>query len=148
MTNTAVEISLQGHGAIIQRLELLRDMDITPLRHQIGALVESQTRDRIHTQKQSPDGKKWLEWGANWAASRHKGHGLLENEGDLLNSVHFLVQGGDILVGSDLVYAAIHHFGGAEVGIGIPARPYLGMGPVDWEEAIDLTDAFVARVLH
>lgn len=148
MTSTAIEIRLDGQAAIQQRLELLPAMQLDPLRHNIGALVESQTRRRIHSEKMSPDGKAWAPWGANWAASRHKGHGLLENEGDLLDSIHFVVTGGDILVGSDLVYAAIHQFGGAEVGIAIPERPYLGMSAYDWAEVVDLADAFVNRVLH
>lgn len=148
MTSTAIEIRLDGQAAIQQRLELLAGMDLNPLRHNIGALVESQTRYRIHDEKQAPNGKAWAPWGPNWASSRHKGHGLLENEGDLLDSIHFVVAGGDILVGSDLVYAAIHQFGGDEVGIPIPARPYLGMSDDNWAEVVDMTDAFVARVLH
>jgi len=148
MTSTAIEIRLDGQTALQQRLELLPAMQLDPLRHNIGALVESQTRRRIHEEKESPDGKAWEKWGANWASSRHKGHGLLENEGDLLDSIHFVVAGGDILVGSDLVYAAIHQFGGDEVGIPIPERPYLGMSDDNWGDVADVADAFVTRVLH
>ena len=32
-------------------------------------------------------------------------------------------------VGSELVYAAIHQFGGKAVGRPHPARPYLGLSP-------------------
>ncbi len=148
MTSTAIEIRLDGQAAVQQRLELLPAMALDPLRHDIGALVESQTRRRIHEEKESPDGKAWTPWGPNWASSRHKGHGLLENEGDLLDSIHFVVTGGDILVGSDLVYAAIHQFGGAEVGMAIPSREYLGMSDENWGEVVDLADTFVNRVLH
>lgn len=148
MTSTAFEIRLDGTAALTQRLELLPAMQLDPLRHNIGALVESQTRRRIHEEKAAPDGKAWAPWGPKWASTRHKGHGLLENEGDLLDSIHFVVAGGDVLVGSDLIYAAIHQFGGAEVGIAIPERPYLGMSDENWADVVDLADAFVARVLH
>lgn len=148
MTSTAIEIRLDGQAALRQRLELLPGMNLDPLRHNIGALVESQTRRRIHEEKAGPDGKAWAPWGPNWAASRHKGHGLLENDGDLLDSIHFVVAGGDILVGSDLVYAAIHQFGGAEVDMAIPERPYLGMSDENWGDVVDQADAFVNRVLH
>lgn len=147
MTGVAIEISLVGIDALARRLEMLADMDLTRLRHGIGALVESQTRRRLHEDKTAPDGKAWAPWGPNWAATRHKGHGLLESEGDLIDSIHYLVSGGDVLVGSDLVYAAIQHFGGAEVGIPIPSREYLGLSGDDWGELVDLADAYVGRVL-
>lgn len=148
MTGIAFEIHLDGLAAMQQRLDLLARMDIAPLRENVGALVESQTRRRIHSEKTSPSGKAWAPWGPNWASSRHKGHGLLENEGDLLDDIHFAVSAGDIEVGSNLVYAAIQHFGGDEVGIPIPSREYLGLSDENWAEIIDLTDDFISRVLN
>lgn len=147
MTGTAIEIRLDGLQALQQRLELLARMNLMPLRHNIGALVESQTRRRLAEEKQAPDGKAWAPWGPNWAGTRHKGHRLLENEGNLIDSIHFVVAGEDILVGSNLVYAAIHQFGGDEVGIPIPARPYLGLSDDNFAEMVDLVDSFITKVL-
>ncbi|TAN61082.1 MAG: phage virion morphogenesis protein [Magnetospirillum sp.] len=148
MTGIVTTVTLTGLPALERRLELLARMDIAPLRDEIGALVESQTRRRIDEEKQGPDHKAWPAWGPNWAGSRHRGHSLLENEGDLLDSIHFVVSGHDILVGTNLVYGAIHQFGGAEVGIPIPARPYLGLSDDNTVELIDQVDAFINRVLQ
>ncbi|MGE4526825.1 MAG: phage virion morphogenesis protein [Rhodospirillaceae bacterium] len=148
MTGIAIEVRLDSLAAMQRRLELLAGLDLSPLRADIGALVESQVRRRIAEEKASPEGEAWEPWSPAYAATRRGGHSLLENEGDLLDDIHFVVAGESIEVGSNLVYAAIQHAGGAEVGIDIPAREYLGLSDADWSEIIDLTDAFISRVLQ
>ncbi len=93
----------------------------------IGAEVEAQTRTRIQDEKAAPDGTPWAPWSPGYAATRHGGHSLLMNEGDLLDDINFVVESGGVSVGTNLVYGAIHQFGGDAVGKAIPARPYLGL---------------------
>lgn len=105
------------------------------LLEKIGAEVESQTRRRFGENKASPAGDPWEDWSPRYAETRHAGQSLLQSEGDLADSIQSLVDGGDVLVGSPLVYAATHQFGSDESdGRNIPARPFLGLGPDDVRE--------------
>ncbi|SBW09159.1 Phage virion morphogenesis protein [uncultured Alphaproteobacteria bacterium] len=148
MAGVFLQVQLDGLAAMQSRLELLGRIDIAPLRHDLGAVVESQTRRRISEEKASPEGEPWKDWSPAYAATRHGGHSLLEDEGNLVDDIHFVVAGEAIEVGSNLVYAAIQHAGGAEVGIDIPAREYLGLSDGNWSDLVDATDAFVSRVLR
>jgi phage virion morphogenesis protein len=88
---------------------------------------------------------------------------ILRENGDLFGSIHSEVEGHAILVGTDLIYGAIHQFGGIirpkeaqqlsfEMGgelfhrssVTIPARPYLGLGPEDEAAIVDRLDEFLA----
>lgn len=106
----------------------------------LGAEGESQTRRRIAEEKTAPDGTPWPEWSADYARTRHDGHSLLMGEGGLLDSIESIANAHRAEVGSNLVTAAIHQHGGDEVGIPIPARPYLGLSDdnlTDMQAVID-----------
>ncbi len=148
MAGVTVSMQLDGVAALEQRLGLLARVDIDPLRDTIGATVESQTRRRLSEDKAAPDGTPWPDWSPDYAKTRRRGQSLLESDGDLVDSINFLVSGEDIHVGTPLVYGAIQHFGGEEVGIDIPAREYLGLSDDDMAELLDQTDAFISRVLQ
>jgi phage virion morphogenesis protein len=118
------------------------------LLEEIGAEVESQTRRRISEEKTSPDGEKWPAWSDAYAATRHEGQSLLEAEGYLLDSLQFAVSGDQVEVGSNLVYAAIQEFGGAEVGKpGLPARSYLGLSDENAADVEAIADRWIDRQL-
>ncbi|OEU65816.1 MAG: phage virion morphogenesis protein [Desulfovibrio sp. S3730MH75] len=112
----------------------------------VGAVIESSTRRRIQIEKQTPEGKPWKPWSANYAKTRHSGHSLLSGHGDLLDTIFHDVDGDAAVIGSPLVYAAIHQFGG-EAGRGlkvtIPARAYLGISKQD---ELDVGDAIIAQL--
>lgn len=97
----------------------------------IGGYLESSVKLRVADQKEAPDGDDWPLWSEGYAATRHEGQSLLRGEGDLLDSIQFFSSVAAVEVGSNLVYAAIHQFGGDEVGRNIPARPYLGISRDD-----------------
>lgn len=88
----------------------------------IGGHLEDSVVARIEAGGPGPDGTEWPEWSERYAKTRHSGHSLLRNDGPLLESVQYLVNNGDeLVVGSNLEYAATHQH----------ARPYLGMSPQD-----------------
>jgi phage virion morphogenesis protein len=94
----------------------------------IGQLVEDQTKVRIADEKAGPDGEAWAPWSKRYAASLAKANrvtarSLLLGDPNLLPSIQNYTKGLEAVVGSNMVYAAIHQFGGR----GIPARPYLGL---------------------
>ena len=109
----------------------LTDSDREALVFAIGELMVTQTKTRIADEKRGPEGEDWAPWSDAYATTRSARHSLLVGEGNpgLLESIANHSAGFDAIVGTNLVYAAIHQFGG-DTGAGhapIPARPYLGL---------------------
>ncbi|EBU8551961.1 phage morphogenesis protein [Salmonella enterica subsp. enterica serovar Telelkebir] len=93
-------------------VEKLADADLqAELLDSIGAVVESQTRRRISSEKTAPSGEKWQAWSDSYAETRHGNQSLLQGNGDLLDSIQFIVERGRVRVGSPLAYAAVHQDG-------------------------------------
>lgn len=110
-----------------------------------GAMVE-QTHERLRDTKESPDGDPWEDLTDAWVVRKKKGWngtpgssgGLLDFQGDLNDSIQWLVDGGSVEVGSNVEYAATHQFGDDERGI--PARPYLGLSGDNEDALVSLTE--------
>ena len=83
----------------------------------VAAEVESQTRQRIESERESPDGRPWREWSAAYAKTRHANHALLQNTGHMLDSIVHDVQSHEAAVGTGMEYAARQH----------AMRPFLGV---------------------
>ncbi len=134
------------------RLNGLVDGLLDDVGYAAASLVESQTRRRIEDERTAPDGAPWPLWSERYKKSRHKGNTLLRGEGDLVDSISGAFDGTDeVSVGSNLVYAAIHQFGGtddmAPGPAGIPARPYLGLSGENADEIRDMVqDIFAERL--
>lgn len=109
----------------------------------IGAVLESSVKRRIADEKAAPDGTPWAPWSDRHGATRRTGQSILRGEGDLLDSIQALTSAAEVQVGSNLVYAAIHQFGGDDVGKPIPARPYLGLSGEDERDIRDLAADFL-----
>lgn len=131
MAGTALEISVDSSELAALRSRLgdlvLSASDRREVLGIVGSEIESQVRRRLSDEKESPDGVPWIDWTDAYAATRHGGHSLLQSQGDLLDSLTHQVSDDQVEVGTNLVYGAIHQFGGDEVGMAIPARPYLGL---------------------
>ncbi|WP_151720215.1 phage virion morphogenesis protein [Gemmobacter serpentinus] len=138
MTGVAVEADFSVAARALGRLT---DEQLALLAYEIGALVEDQTKLRIADEKRAPDGTPWVPWSEAYDNTRnHAKHSLLVGEGNpgLLESIQNYTTGLQAVVGTPLIYGAIHQFGGPEgardpdlpdgaAGSGIPARPYLGL---------------------
>ena len=86
------QIQSQGFPATQRQLLQLANPDFQrELLESVGALVESQTRQRIQENKTRPDGKAWAKWSERYGRTRNGGQSLLQNEGDLLDSIQYLV---------------------------------------------------------
>lgn len=130
MSGVGIQWHLPDLAALQLRIDALAHMDTRQMMDAIGHEVETQTKRRIAEEKTSPKGEAWPAWSERYAATRHAGQSLLQNEGHLLDSITHVVEltGKDVEIGSNLVYARIQQFGGAGVGKpGLPARPYLGV---------------------
>ena len=172
----AIEVNVKGLKRLQERLNNLGGLDVSKILNPIGAAIETQTRRRITEERESPEGEAWTEWSESYKKSRHQGHSLLQSSGALVNSIQYLVTGGQVEVGSNLVYAAAHQFGvttkahkirarrkkylgwpgmtGHPVkevnhpGSEIPARPYLGISAENEDEILAIVDAWIDRQMR
>ncbi len=132
-----------------RRIERLADMDRRALLKTVGAAVETQTRRRLKDEKRGPDGTAWDAWSDDYAASRHGGQSFLVGERDLLDSIDNQIDGDQVEIGSNLVYARVHQEGSAnDSNQNIPARPYLGLSDDNEEALADTIDAFFEGILQ
>lgn len=136
-------------GRTERAIAALATPELDDLAFAVGQLLETQTRTRISDEKRSPDGAPWPAWSDDYAATRAARHSLLVGEGapGLMESVQNYSGGAEARVGTNLVYGAIHQFGGEAVGIPIPERPYLGVSTENAAEIEDLVVDFLEELL-
>ncbi|MDP8171542.1 phage virion morphogenesis protein [Pasteurella skyensis] len=76
----------------------------------------------------------------SWLPIKHRQGKVLNDTGNLKNSITAVFDNDSATVGTNLEYAAIHQFGGM-AGRGkkvkIPARPFLSLTPQDEDDVID-----------
>jgi len=147
VSGLALHTDLSALGRLQARMTRLTRAERRPLLENSGAVLESSARRRIQSDKRGPDDLPWPDWSPAYAETRHGGQSLLSAEGGLLDSLRAEVRGDEVEVGSNLVYAAVHQFGGAEVGMPIPARPYLGVSPADETEILSVVDDWADALL-
>lgn len=151
---------LESAAARILSLGSIKKQEVLLSLAQLGA---GQTQARIESEKRSPEDDPWEPSGAQ----RKPGQSLLFMEGNLAQSLMGDVSGDEATWGSNLVYAAIHQFGGViepknakklvfEMGgqtvfadsVSIPARPYLGISDDNASELEELALEMVAGELN
>jgi phage virion morphogenesis protein len=134
--------------ALHARVREAQDADLHDLLDSIGQTMEDHAKRRIAESKRSPAGKRWAPWSQRYAKTRHGGHSLLRSEGHLLDSITHQIEGKEVVVGSNLVYAATHQWGDDERKI--PARSYLSEAFEDETEREDVRDVlrvFLSEIL-
>lgn len=142
--SAAVNISLAGFDALDALIDKFAGLDTSDLLDSFGAEMESQTHERLQETKQSPDGDDWESWWDSYAQTRHSNHSLLMGEGDLDDSIQYLVESGGVEVGSNVAYAATHQFGDEDRGQ--VARPYLGVSDDDEVDLVNVAEVWLAKV--
>ncbi len=147
MSRADVVIDLAGLLPARRALDRLSRARTERLLDILGSEAESQTRRRITEEKTDAAGEKWEEWSDDYAARRPSKGGLLELDGDLVDSITYIVGDDVIEVGSALVYAHRHQVGDEGDEGGIPARPYLGVSEENLRDFGDLTIRFLEREL-
>ncbi len=148
MAGTGLVFDLSALAKRAGQIKAMADFNAGALLDAIGQEVAEQTRDRLMNEKESPDGVPWVNWSDSYAETRHSGNSLLVGDGHLADSMQHVVSGDSVEVGSNLVYAAIHHFGGAEVGMAIPERPYLGLSAANEDDLTALLNDFFTDHLN
>ncbi len=150
MSGVAITTQLEASAALAS-LSRLSENDLGQLADEVGRVMLDQTQRRIESEKTAPDGTAWVPWSAAYAERITKGQrgtakSLLIGQGypGLLDSLTNASSGMEAVVGSNLIYAAVHQFGSADGG-GIPARPYLGISA---DNAAEIEDFVSTRILE
>jgi len=96
-----------------------------------------------------PDGNVWQES----ERAKTKGGKTLVKAGHLRDSLTYIVflDGSGVEQGSDMVYAAIHQFGGKagrNKSVDIVARPFLGLTDDDHAEINGIVEGFLSEALN
>lgn len=158
MTGVVITIRETGVDRAAAILGKLDSFNPTEMLAKIARLIQIQTQRRIEDEKRGPNGEAW--------AKNAAGTPILRRSGELSRSIDFAVNGNQIMVGSGLVYSAIHQYGGTIVPktaralafrignafvvtkkVQMPARPYLGISDADASEIIDEVTAYIRRLI-
>lgn len=136
-----VELSADTIGPALAGL-VARGEDLTPAMDAIGSALVTSTLLRFE-RGQDPEGTPWL---PSQRALETGGQTLIKT-GRLRDSITHRATADSVVVGTNLVYAAIHQLGG-QAGRGrrtrIPARPYLGVSADDRDEILGTLADFIA----
>ncbi|MGL4224621.1 MAG: phage virion morphogenesis protein [Vibrio sp.] len=127
------QLGRQMQDALLALQSLKMPMDV------VGQEVLSQTLERITGEQKSPDGTPWVAWSDSYRqyqAKKQSGGAFLDASGQLIDSLNYEAAANEVLIGTNLVYAATHQFGDDERNI--PARPYLGLSK---QNELDLVKA-------
>lgn len=103
-------------------------------RHVLGWVRQS-IRTRLIDDDYGPDNEPWPGWAPSYAGVNK----LLFASGKMANSIKAVFRSGHGQLYTNVVYAAIHHYGGMtgrNHATKIPARPWFGIGKKD-EPAIE-----------
>lgn len=137
------------------------DGDLGELMDVIGGALRDNVLDRFEHGR-GPDGTPWKK---SERATRQSGQTLVDTA-RLRDSITYAASSRDVTVGSNVIYAAIHQFGGTiraktargllftvpgadgdelvnVMSVNLPARPYLGIGPEDHDAVADLVGAWL-----
>lgn len=121
-----VEIMDGGVRAAFDRLRkgLVLGGTMKPAMENIGRVLKTGAQLRFRSTS-GPDGAQWVK---SWRASHEGGQTLSGPRRRLRNSITYDAQAGSVAVGTNVVYAAIHQFGGiirAKAGpfLSIPVTP-------------------------
>lgn len=138
--------------------------DMTPLMEAIGRALVNGAVERIGTTNVSPDGSAWQ-------PSRRASEGggkTLHDSGVLMRSINAWASPDQVVIGTNVPYAAVHQMGAATGSLGvwigedkngramtvaspwgdIPARPYLGISEEEQLVIGDLVRVHYASVIE
>lgn len=152
----AVRIVASGFKEAAAIIARIASPDVPQYLDELGSLVTSQTQRRIRSEKTSPAGDAWK--------ANAEGTSTLFQSGALDDSIHHEVGGAEVEVGSNLIYAGIHQFGGDIVPksknalaftvggdfvlakkVTMPPRPYVGISAANATEIVSFTEGFILR---
>lgn len=151
-------VTIQGEQSMLAAIRRAgaRIDDMTPLMRQVSQVLKFATEESFAGEKHASTGASWPRLAPSTVRSfvtkkRRRGTGpILQVTGRLAASVTTTSGKREAVIGSNVVYAAIHQFGG-RAGRGlrtqIPARPYIGLTPTDAGEIETAALRFIEAAL-
>jgi phage virion morphogenesis protein len=130
-------------GGTLAMLKRLQDLgaDMEAPFADVGEYLLRATEERFDSEA-GPAGVPWLEVAPETRA-RKKHPKILTESGRLRGSFSYHPSEDELLFGTNVIYAAIHQFGGDEVGKNIPPRPFLGFDSTD---EFEITAIFLRHI--
>ncbi|MBI0114214.1 MULTISPECIES: phage virion morphogenesis protein [unclassified Gilliamella] len=145
MTGVNIEFNIQDALDAMLHIEAAID-DMSGLFDHMGEVLLDIHEARFNAQE-SPDGVPWQELSPWYKESKPKQKDkILTLDGTLRSTLRWQIEGNTLLFGTNLIYGAIHQYGGTikpvtakalNVGgrpvtqVVIPARPWLGVSAQD-----------------
>jgi phage virion morphogenesis protein len=118
--------------------------NITPVMKTVGQVIRTSIQKNFEKGGR-PEG--WIRLSKATVAKKRRDIKLVDT-GRLKNSINVRASSDRVVVGTNVVYAAIHHFGG-QAGRGhkvkIPARPYMLVQDEDWKEINEVAADYLLR---
>lgn len=163
MAGVSIEVTIQDEAVRRQFAYLVRVMDdTTPLMAAIGTGLVASTHRRFLAQV-SPEGAGWAPVHPSYRPLKRNSR-ILTESGRLAGSINPQASKDHVVVGTNVIYAAIHQFGGTiepksashlvfrlasgvvlANSVTLPARPFLGISADDEEMIGDEVEDFVQR---
>ncbi|WP_375591040.1 phage virion morphogenesis protein [Hoeflea alexandrii] len=162
---SGVSITMQIRDAEVRRgfRQLERRMvNTTPVMAAIGTGLVGSTHMRFVTQT-DPEGQAWAALNSAYAAGKRNSR-ILTESGRLRDSINARPGNDEVLVGTNVIYAGIHQFGGTIVPksathlwfriggslvkadkVTLPARPFLGISSDDEAMIAETVFGFLER---
>lgn len=172
MTGARISYTLDD-ADFVRRVDRLGGVLKTGVAKAIGAGLVGVTQERFETETE-PLGGTWTPLNPAYAILKGGG-GILKASGLLNRTITSDTAGSTITVGSNRIYAAVQQFGATIVpvraralvfrlgainakgkagrimvharAVHIPSRPYLGFGPKDYRETVEVLDFFITKTL-
>lgn len=152
MSGAFITLEAEGLDAVAARINALADPRLqADGLAAVGGLIESQTRARFDDRR-APDGSPWADWTPDYAADRKKGQTLLVASGAFRDSIAWDLTPDELRVGSNMVFAALHQWGGtddmAPGPAAVPAREWLGLSAANIDEIEQALSDWIAETMQ
>ncbi|GAB2933593.1 phage virion morphogenesis protein [Rheinheimera gaetbuli] len=137
MAGSNISIDASGAIAIADVINKMvqQSQNLKPALSQIGEYMVEATQERFQLEL-APDGSLWEPLAPQTIRRKNGDTRILRQSSTLYDTILYDASDDQLLVGSNMEYAATHQFGREDDGI--PAREWLGLttGPWNDEEAI------------
>jgi len=135
MAGSFVSVDIRGQKQVAQALNRLLKQggDLEPAFRDIGEYLLESTQQRFIDQ-QAPDGEPWEPLSPQTLKNKKRQDRVLTETGTLADTLNYQLGNNQLMLGSNLEYAATHQFG--READGIPARPFLGVAPFEQAEIL------------
>ena len=151
MAGVEIRLTIDDRAVRKRLVELQRKVaDPSPAMAEIAEVMLGGVHDHFDRET-DPDGGRWQGHALATVAARGPGATILRERGRLIGSIHPASDRSSARVGTNVVYGAIHQFGG-KAGRGhkvtIPARAYLGFSAEDRERIDEVLDEWLSLQRH